>query len=127
MLCRDCGCATNMKGVYIGRQFQQAQITRNSWIVTVILYSLINCSHYHNYWLTGLFSKEEKVHSKVIFDTTFAVVVPLIDILVSSFLPLIWLYISNYVVSSLTCIHNTDTTSRPILKITHIFGNVSVH
>ena len=67
-----------------------------------------------------------KVQSKVIFDAAFAVVVSLIGILVSSFLLLIWFYISNYAVLSSTYNHNTDTTGRPILKITHISGNVFV-
>jgi len=55
---------------------------------------------------------------------SFVVVVAIIvDLL---FLLSIWIYISNYVVLSSTCNHNTDTIGRPILRITHISGNVSV-
>ena len=39
---------------------------------------------------------------------------------------LIWLYISNYAVLSSTYNHNMDTIGRPILRITHRSGNVSV-
>jgi hypothetical protein len=37
-------------------------------------------------------------HNFIVVDAAFAVVVTLIDILLCPFLPLIWLYISNYVV-----------------------------
>ena len=51
------------------------------------------------------FDSRDQVQFKITFDAASAVVVSLIDILVSSFLLLIWLYISNYVVLFLTCNH----------------------
>ena len=79
---------------------------------TIVTYELLNIitqsQHVRNKWQSKIISS---------LSAAFLVVVTLIDILLCPFLPLIWLYTSNYVVLSSTYNHNTDTTSPPILRL----------